>query len=1044
MNNPDIKLGMIAYLGLPINFPNGTPFGTICILDRKEKHFSEKEEKILFQFKTLIESDLAQLYNIKTKKHIDEFISKIEQTYYNVFNTLSEAVYIQDSSGRFIDVNQGAANIYQCSREDLIGLTPLDVSAPGMNDLEETQRLSFEVFESGTPAKFEFWALRKNGEVFSKDVIVNKGTYFGKDVLIVTARDTTEKKAAEETLRKNEERFRTIFKYAPIGIIQFDKDSKIIDVNERFVQIMNSSREKLIGLNMLKSIPNPKSVKAIEKALLGEASAYDDLYKSFTGGREFYLSAQIVPLFDAENHITGGIGIFEDITEKKIAKKKLEESEETYRNIFHNAQVGLFRTRISDGKIIECNEKLATMLGFDFRKEVIENFYTIDNYVYPDHRNIAIEKLKKEGNINNFETAFYRKDKSIIWISMSAHIYLERGWIEGVAEDITERINYQEMQKRQFEFSKALNKISETIIYSDETETILEQCNKIIGEVLEVDRILIYRVSFGQRRINSLCEWLRVENENIRKTIGEYSSLDMFDMAFTQISEKWEYLISYLNQIHPSLIGTPAEILHNQLNIKSLIWYPFAFDLDGYYLFTINHIEKEHKWQNDEIDFLETAAKQISIALIKISLLENRKQSEEELKEKNYQLENQYEEYSQLNEVLRKTNQDLEIAKSKAEESDKLKTAFLQNMSHEIRTPLNGILGFTGLLTKKDISNDEIEEFTTVIEHSSRRLLELVNNVLDIAKIETGQMNMRLDAFSVNSLITNLYSFFYQSAVLKGIELSFELGLSNENSIIYSDETKLHQVLSNLINNSMKFTKNGKINFGYSITGERIIFFVKDTGIGISKEHQAKIFDRFTQVDLSITRGNEGAGLGLAICKGIIEALGGRIWVESEYSKGTTFYFEIPLLRVDLKLNDFTEFNETEIIAKMKILIAEDDPVSVKYLQRILVDDKIELLFAENGQEAVDIVNQTPDLDLILMDIRMPIMDGIQAAEIIRKLKPELPIIAQTAFAYDEEKEMILTKGFDDYLSKPINEKQLTASISRVTDRKDILQKNKK
>ena len=365
-------------------------------------------------------------------------------------------------------------------------------------------------------------------------------------------------------------------------------------------------------------------------------------------------------------------------------------------------------------------------------------------------------------------------------------------------------------------------------------------------------------------------------------------------------------------------------------------------------------------------------------------------------------------------------------------------------MSHEIRTPLNGILGFTGLLTKKDISNDEIEEFTTVIEHSSRRLLELVNNVLDIAKIETGQMNMRLDAFSVNSLITNLYSFFYQSAVLKGIELSFELGLSNENSIIYSDETKLHQVLSNLINNSMKFTKNGKINFGYSITGERIIFFVKDTGIGISKEHQAKIFDRFTQVDLSITRGNEGAGLGLAICKGIIEALGGRIWVESEYSKGTTFYFEIPLLRVDLKLNDFTEFNETEIIAKMKILIAEDDPVSVKYLQRILVDDKIELLFAENGQEAVDIVNQTPDLDLILMDIRMPIMDGIQAAEIIRKLKPELPIIAQTAFAYDEEKEMILTKGFDDYLSKPINEKQLTASISRVTDRKDILQKNKK
>lgn len=375
--------------------------------------------------------------------------------------------------------------------------------------------------------------------------------------------------------------------------------------------------------------------------------------------------------------------------------------------------------------------------------------------------------------------------------------------------------------------------------------------------------------------------------------------------------------------------------------------------------------------------------------------------------------------------------QELMLTKMKAEESDKLKTAFLQNMSHEIRTPLNGIIGFSTLLNADDLSKDDIKEFTAMISQSGKLLIEIVNNILDISKIQTGQFKLEQKTISINSIFSDLLTFFSPFARTKNITLNYHC-TDDTNELIYSDESKLFQILTNLINNAIKFTMSGSIDFGYEIKGEIVQFYVKDTGIGITPEFHEIIFDKFTQADLSISRGFEGAGLGLAICKGLVELIGGKIWVESELNVGSTFYFSIPYIPIAQYFEPVSEdTGKTVKGTKGTVLVAEDDWISTQYLIRLLGESGINVIHAINGEQAVEIVKNIPDIDLILMDIRMPVMDGIEATKIIKKIRPDLPIIAQTAYAFSEERNTILSIGCDDYLIKPLVKKKVYEIISK-------------
>lgn len=374
-----------------------------------------------------------------------------------------------------------------------------------------------------------------------------------------------------------------------------------------------------------------------------------------------------------------------------------------------------------------------------------------------------------------------------------------------------------------------------------------------------------------------------------------------------------------------------------------------------------------------------------------------------------------------------KIEQDLFKAKEMAEESNRLKSAFLANISHEIRTPMNGILGFTGLLKNPGISGESQKNYIKMIETGGERMLNIINDLIDISKIEAGQAKVIFSTCEIYEQCEFIYSFFKPEVEKKGIQLNLQGNIHLKEAVINTDCEKLYAILTNLIKNAIKYTDKGKIEFGYYTKSDpmELLFFVKDTGIGISKDNIESIFDRFIQVESDHKRTYQGAGLGLSIAKGYIEMLGGKIWVESELGKGSTFYFTIPYNNSPEKtisdIADAARIESANQIKKLKILIAEDDELSIMLQTELSTDHCSEILYAETGLQAVEICRSNPDIDLIMMDIQMPIMDGHEATALIRQFNKEVIIIAQTAHVFENDREKALRAGCNDFLTKPLS-----------------------
>jgi hypothetical protein len=384
-------------------------------------------------------------------------------------------------------------------------------------------------------------------------------------------------------------------------------------------------------------------------------------------------------------------------------------------------------------------------------------------------------------------------------------------------------------------------------------------------------------------------------------------------------------------------------------------------------------------------------------------------------------------------------------AKEKAEESDRLKSAFLTNMSHEIRTPMNGILGFAGLLEDPALTGDEQREYISIIEKSGARMLNIINEIVDISRIESGLIEVNIQKSNINEQIEFVYDLLKLDAEEKGIGLSYKNALPTIEALINTDREKLYAILTNLVKNAIKYTDKGSVEFGYSVEtvhasslhAPSLQFYVKDTGIGIPADRQKAIFERFIQADIVDVEARQGAGLGLSIAKAYVEMLGGQIWVESEFGIGSTFCFALPLETKPEEDNNakYTDSTVIEVIANisentdLKILIVEDDEASDRFLTKVISKITTKILHTQTGIEAVEICRNNPDIDLVLMDIRMPGMNGYEATQQIRQFNKELIIIAQTAFGLVSDREKSLEAGCNDYISKPINKNILLALI---------------
>lgn len=386
----------------------------------------------------------------------------------------------------------------------------------------------------------------------------------------------------------------------------------------------------------------------------------------------------------------------------------------------------------------------------------------------------------------------------------------------------------------------------------------------------------------------------------------------------------------------------------------------------------------------------------------------------------------------QLN-VNSKIMKELEEQKVKAEESDKMKSAFLANMSHEIRTPMNGILGFTDLLKTVDFSPEQKQHFYDIIQQSGKRMLATINNIIDISKIESGIEKNNFTKVNIGAIIYQLYNFFKPEVDEKGIDLIIVNKSKIDIKDFTTDEEKLNSILTNLIKNAIKFTKEGSITVTYNVNVEFAEFWVKDTGIGIDESKQSSVFEHFVQADNSISREYEGTGLGLSITKGYVEILGGKITLDSEINKGSTFYVNIPNQQKDQTVNETvnTKKHTGQLdISDYKFIIADDDEVSRLYLSQVLKGIAREIIMAKDGIEVVELAGKHPDTDIILMDIKMPGKNGYLATEEIRKFNSQVFIIAQTAYTQPEYKNRSEESGCNAYISKPIDAKQLMNIIA--------------
>jgi len=685
------------------------------------------------------------------------------------------------------------------------------------------------------------------------------------------------------------------------------------------------------------------------------------------------------------------------IEERDKAIELLKEIDEKHRAIFENVQEVFYQTDL-EGIIYNISPSIKQFTDYDKDELIGTKAHIL--YENPDDRNLLLKSLLENGVIRDFEFKLRTKTKGAKYASINASLINDTNgkpiYIAGAIRDITDR-------------KLAEEALTETRANASD---ILENERTLMNSLMDNLPDRIYFKDLESRFIRVNKEMANKHGLNEMKNIEGLTDFDLFTN---------EHATQAFND-EQEIIRTGKPIV----NIEEKETYS-----DGRITWA----------QSSKMPLLNLEGKIIGTFGISRDITERKKnelqllRNSEKIAAQNEEFQQINEEFQQINEELNHANFELIGAKEKAEESDRLKSAFLANMSHEIRTPMNGILGFADLLKEPELSGEERQEYIGIIEKSGLRMLNIINDLIDISKVESGQMEIFISEINVNEQIEYIYNFFKLEVQKKGMQLFFQNGLQSEEAVIHSDREKLYAILVNLVKNAIKYSDAGSIEFGYTLKDRYLLFFIKDTGIGIPDDKKEAIFDRFIQADISDKRAFQGAGLGLAISKSYVEMLGGNIWVESDEGIGSTFYFTIPY---NVKPEEIKALKKVIIpdtvekpIKKLKILIAEDDESSEKLLTEILKKYCKEEIRVSNGLDAVETCRNNPDIDLILMDIQLPDMNGYEATREIRKFNKSVLIVAQTAYALPGDRELTLKAGCNDYISKPIDKRLLKEIIQK-------------
>lgn len=976
---------------------------------------------------------------------------------------------------KIVELNSNFEKIFGHTKADSIGKTSLELNL--WSEEEDRQRIINELLSKGHISNFETRLLDRKGEICNTIISAEKIISDGKDCLLIYLRQVT-------SLRNTEDQYRLLAENSTDVIWVMEPDGQFTYVSPSVKKLRGYTPEEVIK-QPLREVLTEESMQKISillESLLSCDKKGEEITDSFQteveqlckDGSAVWTEVLVTPIKNGEGRIKEILGVSRNIQGKRIAQQKAHERNRTLESIFRSSPTGL--GMIADRIFVLVNDRFCDMLGYN-RKEILgrnARFIYESDEEYERVGRVKYEKIK-EGGSGGLNTRLVKKDGTTMDVYLSSSPIDINDWSKGVIFNILDLTSIREAEiiseVNQKKYSSLIDHINDAIFihpYSENGFMNFVEVNNIACEAYGYSREEFLNLnaaditSAEEMEIHCKIETRKklaetgsmvFETRHIRKN-GTVFPVEISSNIVDVNNEKLILAvvrdISDRKEAERALVESESK--HRQM-FESSPEAMILVDKMGFISDCNSAFCKISGRHQDE--FIGKHFARINMLVLnkipqylklfnEVIIQRKNKIADFEWLDKNGDTRNGVVHMGPVFKkgrvigvqgLLKDTTQQKEFeknlirAKEKAEENDRLKSAFLETMSHELRTPLNAVIGFSNLINdEKNI--DTILEMNRYISDNGKKLLTIIESIFDLSILETKSSKIKSDKVKLREVFEELeYS-------IKGlIELEkkgkintlYQPDTRNNDMIITTDRFRLKQLLSNLLTNAVRFTDKGTIRYGYSVVDNKVEFFVSDTGIGIPEDKQEIIFNKFQQIDNSLTRTRGGLGLGLAICKEITSLLGGTLRVESEVHKGSTFYFSVPVNQPDKK---FSANGEISLEGKC-FLVVEDVESNYLYLEKLLTDSGAEVMWAQTGKEAISIATRIDSIDLILMDIRMPDINGYEITRRIKKIKPEVPVIAQTAYAMRSDQEEAFEAGCSAHISKPIKIEDLFNTIGQ-------------
>ncbi len=937
----------------------------------------------------------SSVIDITNRRKTEELLKESETSYRGLFNSVSESIYIQDENGVFLDINDGASKMYGYDRKTLIGKTPGFVSAPGKNDLEAVGLMVQKAF-LGEKQQFEFWGKRKNGDEFLKDVRLYPGTYFNKKVIIAIATDITEKKKIEELLRANEERYRAISNLTSDYLFSTKADENgvhnLVWIAGSFEKITGYTIDEYLKIGGWRATLHPDELELdnldLEK-LRRNKKVNREIKVYHKNGSLIWVRSSAQPVWDKKtNKLIGIYGAVEDITERKqteIIQKvqyNIADAAVTYKTLtelFENIRLELSAIINVNNFFIALYDEKTGMLKSDVDKDEVEEISE-----WPAENSMTGYVIEQQKSV------LLKKDEIIYLINSS------KAGMVGTIPEVWLGVPF-----------KIGGKVFGVLVVQS-----YDNPNAYDKRSIEILEIVAHELSIFINHKKAEEETLKlsavvVQSPTIVVITDPSGNIEYANPKFSEVTG---YSFEEVKWKNPRILNSG---FHSR-EFFSNLWNTILAGKTWQGEFRNKKRNGELYWENALISpIIDSDGKITHFVAVKEDITDKKKMIEELIE-----------------------------AKEKAEEMNRIKSSFFANMSHELRTPMVGILGFSEVLMNELKDNTNYYRMISSINTSGQRLLETLNLILNLSKLEASKVVVELKTQNIIPILKECFGSFESATANKNINYSF---IPEYQEILCDiDQLLFTSIFNNLLNNAIKFTDAGSITLYVSIDSDYANISVTDTGVGISEAKQNLIWEEFRQASEGYNRGFEGTGLGLTIAKKYTDLLKGSISVKSLFGKGTTFKVSFPLsLKSSSVVNtanttqNMISTISSEINPTAKILYVEDDEISVKYVSTI-TKSLYTIDSAKDSDEALNRIKQNK-YDAILMDINLHRgMDGLELTKVIRKIDgyKSTPIVAITAFAMGHEKEEFLAKGMTHYLSKPFVKNQLLSLLESIVDKK--------